>query len=325
MRMGIENAMRSLSKWRRAIYWVALPTLVGLVALGIWLRPEPPALLGDATYQPESVTYMPGGLACDPARLDLVPEPARVVLADACAEIREQHRLAENDLLQQRRAATAAERAASLSFSQTWIALVGLLVGTVTLAAAGVAAYFSGVAAAASRDAARQAEISANHADSAAEIARETLKLEKETSRKQTRPYVVYLEADLKARDDEAGRWALLRLDIENCGTTPAIVVAVSWSCYKQGKTPGTELHQGKVDVTRILIGSEKQDAIKTEFLFAGEAKLPPYLQLGIRVYYEGVDGEGYSDDVWLFWDGDKIEQGPPMAGCVIHDQWVSD
>jgi hypothetical protein len=63
--------------------------------------------------------------------------------ADRCAEAAEQHRLQGNDLIQQTRAANAAQESAWMAYEATRISLAGLLGGFLTIIAASFAAYYA--------------------------------------------------------------------------------------------------------------------------------------------------------------------------------------
>ena len=130
--------------------------LAALLACGglFWaLWPEQPYLTGDAGYEEQDLGYYPGGTACYPSEVSRLPWRERVEQSERCQDAQEQHRLAANDLMQQRRAANAAEATAVLAYDQTRIAIWALIFAVCTLAAALLAAIYARMAAIAARTA----------------------------------------------------------------------------------------------------------------------------------------------------------------------------
>lgn len=129
--------------------------IVSIAFVVWWLRPQEPKFSSDAGYQEQDPAYYPGGRRCQPLIINRLPWRERLERAEACRESAEMHRLQVNDLIQQRRAAYAAEASAVYANNQTWIALIGFAVGFLTLCAAIVAAYFAKKAAHAAENAVR--------------------------------------------------------------------------------------------------------------------------------------------------------------------------
>lgn len=102
-------------------------------------------------------TYVPGGSTCGTEELaELGFGPRADALRQECAEAAEAHRLQTNDLIQQTRAADAAEFQAKVSFRTSWIMLLQTIGAFLTLCAAAAAAIY---ARAAAREAKRSADI----------------------------------------------------------------------------------------------------------------------------------------------------------------------
>ena len=127
----------------------AVGVLTTAAIVGAALQPEEPELSGNAGYEEPHSTYRPGGSNCEPAAVEQLKGPARVRRIDACQDAAEQHRLNANDLIQQRRAADAAETSAVFAYEQTHIGAWSLALGFVTMFAAIAAAMYA-------RDAAKE-------------------------------------------------------------------------------------------------------------------------------------------------------------------------
>lgn len=140
-------------------YWAIVLAAVLVIAsaalLGWSLYPKQPNISGNSGYQEEHPGYIAGGAGCQPGEIDrLVEGRERARKAIACQEAEEQHRLQANDLVQQRRAADAADAVTILTYQQTRIAAWGVGLGFLTMAAAVAAALYA-------KKAAEQAERSA--------------------------------------------------------------------------------------------------------------------------------------------------------------------
>ncbi len=117
--------------------------ILGL-AVGWSLQPRQPELTSNASYQTIAADYKPGGRNCEPSRLKELPsDRERAKHTETCQEAAEQHRLTSNDLIQQRRAADAANAMAILTYEQTGIAAWGMALGFVTMGAAIAAAFYA--------------------------------------------------------------------------------------------------------------------------------------------------------------------------------------
>ena len=135
--------------------------VVGFLAFAIaWLTfPSIPHLdqfhYGDA----RSVSYRPGGRQCEPTAL-AATRNSKVGLdrAENCQKQAEEYRQSSDDLIQQTRAANAAEAQAKIASQGLWTAWFQTIGGFITLAAAIAAAIFA-------RDAAKEGRRSADEAE----------------------------------------------------------------------------------------------------------------------------------------------------------------
>lgn len=122
---------------------VGIAVAVVAVVMALTLQPENPNLAGNAGYQEEAADYQAGGGDCQQPEIERLTGRKRTRRAATCAEAEEEHRLKANDLIQQRRAADAAEASAVIAYQQTRIAAWGIALGIVTMAAAVGAALYA--------------------------------------------------------------------------------------------------------------------------------------------------------------------------------------
>src|SRR5438270_1946126 len=99
----------------------AVIAVVLAVIFGALLRPTKPKLAGDSGYQEQPTSYRAGGSSCEPAKIRALPAKLRSRKADACAEAEEQHRRDTNSLIENRRAAVAADASAIYAYAQARI------------------------------------------------------------------------------------------------------------------------------------------------------------------------------------------------------------
>ena len=184
-------------------YWLFIVAVAGCIALacilGLFLQPEQPNLASDRGYREQSASYQAGGTDCQPATFATLTGRKRRAKADACAEAEEQHREATDNVIETRRAASAADASAIVAYQQARISAWGFGAGIVTLLAAIAAAVF--------------AERAAFHTMRSANIA-------KTSSQRQLRAYVS-ITFDKMHVDLEDGS-AKLSLNLHNRGLTPA-------------------------------------------------------------------------------------------------------
>ena len=127
----------------------------GIIAAALWvgLQPRQPDL---PTYQygeRKSADYQAGGTSCDPRALASIRDSGKAATErKRCADAAEEHRLKSEDLVQQARAADAAQAQAWTNYDLARMALWGTIGGFLTLIAASLAAYFAREAAKATRD-----------------------------------------------------------------------------------------------------------------------------------------------------------------------------
>lgn len=127
------------------------------------LQPDKPDL---PNYQPtiaSSNNYQAGGSQCSPKAIAAISdEGKRTAKRDDCAYQAEDYRLKSDDLIQQTRAADAAQSQARSAYEQGWLNLWATLGGLWTLIAAGLAAAYA-------RDAAKEGRRSADAAHASME------------------------------------------------------------------------------------------------------------------------------------------------------------
>ena len=155
----------------------ALLCVVAAAILTFVLYPKVPQLTGNTDYREQVSDYRPGGLNCQKTgKID-------TRIANFCKEEAENHRIQENELLQQERSATAAEAAAIAVFEQTRINAFALTLGFITMIAAIAAAYFA-------REAARHTSGAAQEAKRSADAAEQTLTHTKSANQTTIRPWI---------------------------------------------------------------------------------------------------------------------------------------
>jgi len=123
------------------------------VAIGAGTWPKLPTLNTYGEANPSNDQYRPGGQDCDPSILAAIRNRRqRTRQSDACAKEAEEYRQNTNDLIQQTRAANAAEAQANIASQQLWSVWLQTLGGFLTLVAAvGAAMYARSAAAAAEK------------------------------------------------------------------------------------------------------------------------------------------------------------------------------
>ncbi len=149
-----------------------------LVAFLTW--PDQPALQHYTFEQPRNSRFSPGE-GCPPPTAD--GRSARG-LSEKCRVAWEAYRQGSDDLIQQTRAADAAQAQARLAYSASWAALVQAVGGILTLIAASFAAYY-----------AREAAFETRRG---AKAARKQLKLARELGELELRSYISFSSAEAK-------------------------------------------------------------------------------------------------------------------------------
>jgi hypothetical protein len=171
------------------------------------LQPRQPELPRYQYTQPGKTDYQPGGRACEPSILAAIRERRQAARErERCAEEAEKHRLQSDDLVQQTRAADAAQAQVGLAFYQNRLLLFGTIGGWLTLVAAAAAAIYA-------RDAARAANKSLDHAKSVADD--------------ELRPWVKIAVQPEWALNDRGRLTISLEVTLTNLGRTPAQNVRV--------------------------------------------------------------------------------------------------
>lgn len=179
------------------------------------LQPGEPDLPRYQGFEEQEPGYQPGGSDCDPSRLAGLVIPSRKAAEERerCAESREDYRLQANDLIQQTRSADAAQAVVALTYEQSRIAVVSLIVGFFTLSAAILAAYYA-------RHAATQTKRGASAAKRAVAVARDT-------AGQQLRAYVSVTHVSLAPL--ATGKPIKHEVTVKNAGQTPAYKL-IAWS-----------------------------------------------------------------------------------------------
>jgi hypothetical protein len=158
--------------WRGVLAFVVVA--LSLTVLWVGLKPGEPNLPRYQGFERQEAGHRPGGSGCDPSRLARLTIPSREAAneRDRCTEAAEEYRLKANDLIQQTRSAEAAEAIVGLTYGQSSMAHVGLILGFVTTVAAIAAAIYA-------RQAASETMRSARAAADAADAANKTLAAER--------------------------------------------------------------------------------------------------------------------------------------------------
>ena len=138
--------------------WLLLAALVVLagitVAIGVVTWPLQSALKSYGEADPRNDRYAAGGEQCQPKVLSAIGDRIeRAGRATACAKEAEEYRQKTNDLIQQTRAADAAQSQTEIASQQLWTGWLQTLGGFLTLAAAVGAAVYARDAASHTRDA----------------------------------------------------------------------------------------------------------------------------------------------------------------------------
>lgn len=190
-----------------------------------------------------------------------------------------------SDLCAQWKAADAASSAADAAWQQYYAALMGLLLGAITMGAAIAAALYARRAAVATEDTVKIAQSAADGAGNALEIAERNagaaVKLvdqAEKTAERQLRAYLsvkcVTFKDDEEWTEKEVISSPFLSLDIENNGQTPGILNEITIVCHWESENAETirllastmpmnfECHKGppmklNIDVPAKFEGSE--------------------------------------------------------------------
>lgn len=133
---------------------IAIVAAAGIISalLFVGLNPREPNLPAYHYGERASADYQTGGASCDPRALATIRDNGKATIErKRCAEAAEEHRLKSEDLVQQARAADAAQAQTWLNFYLARMALWGTIGGFLTLIAASLAAFYARDAAKASR------------------------------------------------------------------------------------------------------------------------------------------------------------------------------
>lgn len=174
-----------------------------------FLRPAFPSLPTREHQKAEEGQYSPGSPNCYPSRLNDLPDREAANERYRCETQADQHRLQNDDLIQQTRSADAAVEAVGLTYRQLLMELAGTIFGVLTLLAAAYAAWYARRAAEAGGAANRIAQTSAE---------------------RQLRAYMAVSECQVEIFYDDDQ--IIMQVTLENCGQTPAHNVRIMAESY---------------------------------------------------------------------------------------------
>jgi hypothetical protein len=127
--------------------WYFVAAVVGFLVLatGIWvtLKPSYPIVPTSEYQKAEDSKYSPGSPACYPSRLSGLPDREAADERYRCEQGAEEHRLKNDDLVQQTRSAEAAVALVGLTYNQSLMLLAGTIFGLLTLMAAFAAVLYA--------------------------------------------------------------------------------------------------------------------------------------------------------------------------------------
>jgi hypothetical protein len=243
-RRVVAAALRHLTKARPLLFVTALAGCCGF--LWFFLQPGEPNHPRYEGFEKQKSGYQPGGPGCDLSRLARLPIPSREAAEERerCREAAEDYRLQANDLIQQTRSADAAQSVVALTYEQSRIALAGLILGLLTLAAAGAAAFYA-------RRAAIETERGADAAADAVKASTEGNRLNREAFIADQRPW---LSVEATAAGPIVWKGNAVEMKflfvIENVGRTPALNVRIDVELR-------VELGSGRLDEEQRRLADE--------------------------------------------------------------------
>ncbi len=156
------------------------------IGIGVWTWPSPPKRVSNGGVNALNSSYRSGDERCDPARITAIQKLRdRESKAIECAKDAEEYRLSTADLIQQTRAANAAEAQAEIASQQLWTGWLQTIGGFLTLAAAVSAAIFA-------RDAAVETKRSVNVSMIGLEQSKSDNNLALRAQFEESRPWVIF-------------------------------------------------------------------------------------------------------------------------------------
>jgi hypothetical protein len=206
-------------------------TIFGIAIGWYWLDTKQQELPEYTRDKEVEAGYYPGGQSCNPLAIGPFPDREQLGYTEACQEAREEYRLKANDLVQQTRAADAAQASAKFVYPQALFSLLGMGFGFLTLSAAAAAAIY-----------ARRA---ASETKRANDIATNTAAID-------ARPWLSIRNAEITVlgfhQDDEGESFGVMHtivcFDVHNSGKTPAVRCTHSckgWNPSPPGAETGLE------------------------------------------------------------------------------------
>lgn len=186
------------------------------VAVGWWRLPYSPTTQHFRYDDPRNGNYRPGGGQCDPSALArIVNAKVRLSKSDDCQEKAEEYRQSSDELIQQTRAANAAQAQSDIATQQLWMAWLQTLGGLLTLAAAVGAAIYA-------RDA-------ASHTRHANDIAKDS----------QRAWLKISVKPQLLRRSGKDGIYIRINFFAENVGQSAATHFELNSEIFFMGQTEG--------------------------------------------------------------------------------------
>ena len=292
-----------LQRNRKPFFWSGIALGVCIVILFV-LWPHRPKITEYDTVDVPHEKFRPG-VNCQASAIPGGRSSASDV--ERCVvEETERHRLQSNDLVQQTRAANAAEAQAVLAYKVAWMVLAGTIGGFLTLCAAVAAAIYARAAADAARD-------SLSHATKASED--------------ELRPWLQLEIVPDKVRilgDQVSARY---KVRLKNLGRLPATGVLTESDIFNSrsesdrirdflaseflpspARVPRTILPQGEIN----LLGRVKRPRDEIELTQSGgETRI--HTMLAVKVAYEWKDGgKGRTCQSFeMYPQGHRDEEGP--------------
>lgn len=189
--------------------WFKIFAISGLAILTplLWvdLSPRSPVFPAYKTSQGPEREYRAGGSRCFPEALARLGGAEALAERNRCAEAAEEHRLKSDDLVQQTRAADAAQASVLLGYDIALMTLSGIILGLFTVVAAGLAAFYA-------RRAYLEAEKSLRHQEQA--------------TRLQLQPFLYWKSTFCEVEQLGDGKcYIQISVDFQNAGQTPALNV----------------------------------------------------------------------------------------------------
>lgn len=268
----------------------------GAMAIGWFTYPKSPSLKSFEYGQPRNEKYHPGGQDCYDGNLNSIRDSKiRINKSQICDKEFEEYRQSSDDLIQQTRAANAAEAQTTIASQALWMGWFQTIGGLITLAAAAAAAIYARSAAIESR---RAANVAGSSHDALISAERAIIRV---------------TNIGMAVTDTSTD----IVLSVKNYGRSPAVVLRSTYVHNPMKLSPGVGFldndsslrvlvpHGG--DAVNILIGSEQFSKVK-QWYVAGSIEYETVLQTYVSYFcwkmtwYEDEYGSGG-------WSGQKVAE----------------